>query len=99
MLVLDICYPERFYILLGLAVEYIKYETKPKPVCLFYLCLRIYFLQYVVKRNNVTPRTIAIRFIEAKMRVSDALELKGCVLGSYEGHCTRIGGSGQDLSA
>ena len=69
MLVVNVCYPQRFYILLGLVLEYIKYETKPKPVCLFYLGLSICFLQYVVKRNNITPRTIAIRFIETKMRV------------------------------
>jgi hypothetical protein len=69
LLVADICYPQRFYILLSLVLEYIKYETNPKPVCLFYLYLRIYFLQYVVKRNNITPRTIAIRFIEVKTRV------------------------------
>ena len=38
-------------------------------MCLFYLCLRIHFLQYVVKRNNITPRTIAIRFVEANVSV------------------------------
>ena len=58
-----------FTFLLGLVLKYIKYETKPKPVCLFYLWLRIYFLHYVIKRYNVTPRMIAIRFVEAKMSV------------------------------
>ena len=36
-------------------------------VDVFYLCLLIQFLQYVVKRNNITPRTITIRFVEANM--------------------------------
>ena len=38
-------------------------------MCLFYLYLRIYFLHYFVKRNNVTPRRIIFRVVEGNMSV------------------------------